>query len=76
MSQATIPQLIQTSIDLINKIPSNYTKISESGISKPVDIITLKNNGFDGFLIGETFMKTKDPGKNLSNFINEIENEN
>lgn len=67
---------IQTSIDLINKIPSNYTKISESGISKPVDIITLKNNGFDGFLIGETFMKTKDPGKNLSNFINEIENEN
>tara|TARA_B100001093_G_scaffold50590_1_gene43001 strand:- start:4700 stop:5491 length:792 start_codon:yes stop_codon:yes gene_type:complete len=67
---------IQTSIDLIKKIPSKYTKISESGIGKSIDLITLKNNGFDGFLIGETFMKTKDPGKTLHNFINEIENEN
>ena len=66
---------IETSISLSSKIPRNYVKISESGISNPNDIITLKNFGYDGFLIGENFMKTEDPGRALENFLNEIKND-
>ena len=35
----------------------------------------LKNHGFDGFLIGERFMKSQYPGKELSNFISKIKDE-
>ena len=66
---------IETSISLSSKIPSNYAKISESGISNSNDIITLKNFGYDGFLIGENFMKSVDPGRALANFLNEIKND-
>ena len=66
---------IETSVSLSSKIPSNYAKISESGISNSNDIITLKNFGFDGFLIGENFMKSVDPGRALANFLNEIKND-
>ena len=66
---------IETSISLSSKIPSNYVKISESGISNPNDIITLKNFGYDGFLIGENFMKTENPGRALENLLNEIKND-
>ena len=66
---------IKTSLDLIKEIPEQYTKISESGISKVSDIIELKNCGFDGFLIGESFMKTEDPGLSLSKFIRKVKDE-
>ena len=66
---------IKTSLDLIKEIPEQYTKISESGISKVSDIIELKNCGFNGFLIGESFMKTEDPGLSLSKFIRKVKDE-
>jgi indole-3-glycerol phosphate synthase len=44
-------------------------KISESGISSPDTLLQLREAGFDGFLIGETFMKTEAPGETLRNFI-------
>ena len=43
--------------------------VSESGISRPDTIRRLREAGFRGFLIGETFMKTGDPGKTLTDFI-------
>lgn len=43
--------------------------ISESGISQPDTIVRLRQAGFRGFLIGETFMKTADPGQALEQFI-------
>ena len=46
-------------------------KISESGIEKPIDIKNLINEGFDGFLIGERFMKSENPGISLKKFIEE-----
>ena len=46
--------------------------VSESGISKPETIRDLRAAGFRGFLIGETFMKTPDPGQALADFIKEI----
>jgi indole-3-glycerol phosphate synthase len=46
-------------------------KISESGIENPRDIKNLINEGFDGFLIGERFMKSENPGISLKEFIEE-----
>ena len=63
---------LQTSIDLVNHIPNDFVKISESGISQIDDIKLLKSHGFQGFLIGENFMKTNNPGKSLEQFIHEL----
>ena len=43
--------------------------ISESGISDPSSVNKLREAGFSGFLIGETFMKTEQPGETLKQFI-------
>ncbi len=63
---------IKNSIDLANKIPSSFLKISESGISKPNDIMLLKEYGYDGYLIGEEFMKNQDPVSACNDFIKKI----
>jgi len=63
---------IQTSFDLVNKIPDEFLKISESAISNPQTIKELKAVGFNGFLIGENFMKTDDPGASIREFVAEI----
>ena len=46
--------------------------VSESGISDPATVKALRAAGFNGFLIGENFMKTSDPGKALNGFISEL----
>lgn len=62
----------ETSKKLSEKIPADYIKVSESGISNPEDILDLKNYGYQGFLVGENFMKTDDPGKSAAEFIKKI----
>ncbi len=49
--------------------------VSESGISSPETIRQLRQAGFRGFLIGETFMKTPDPGATLREFILKVNGE-
>ncbi len=63
---------IQTSFDLVNKIPKEFLKISESAISDPKTIRALRTAGFDGFLIGENFMKTAHPGLAIKEFVSQI----
>ena len=63
---------LQTSIDLVKYIPNDFVKISESGIRHTDNIKLLKSHGFQGFLIGENFMKTNNPGESLLEFINEL----
>ena len=63
---------IQTSLNLINKIPSNKLAIAESGISDVNTIVTLRNAGFKGFLIGENFMKEADPSSAFADFVNQL----
>ena len=46
--------------------------VSESGISNPATVRALRDAGFRGFLIGENFMKTDDPGLALRDFISQI----
>lgn len=62
---------INNSIKISKHIPSEIVKISESGIENPIDIKNLINEGFDGFLIGERFMKSENPGASLKKFIEE-----
>lgn len=64
---------VQVSFDLAEKIPDEFVKISESGISSTQTIKNLQRVGYKGFLMGENFMKTKDPGKSLKLFIEELE---
>ena len=63
---------IKTSIDLIKHIPAEFLKISESGISNPDTIKKLKDYGYDGFLIGENFMKSKNPGEAFREFVERL----
>ncbi|MFT7406601.1 MAG: indole-3-glycerol phosphate synthase [Flavobacteriaceae bacterium] len=64
---------LNTSRDLITKIPSDFVKISESGLSEIAAIKDLQSYGFQGFLVGENFMKTNDPGAAALDFISKIE---
>jgi indole-3-glycerol phosphate synthase len=52
---------VNTSLALSEKIPNDFLKISESGISDPGTIFTLKEHGYEGFLVGEYFMQQTDP---------------
>lgn len=63
---------IDTSLGLINKIPTDKPAIAESGISNPETIVTLKQAGFKGFLIGETFMKEPDPAIAFAEFVQKL----
>lgn len=46
--------------------------VSESGISDPATVKALRSAGFRGFLVGENFMKTPDPGLALCDFITQL----
>ncbi len=58
--------------ELLKHIPGHYLKIAESGISHPEQAFKLLNNGFDGLLIGEAFMKHTKPDEACKNFIKEL----
>lgn len=64
---------LETSKTLSNLIPSEFVKVSESGISSVAAIKELQPFEYKGFLIGENFMKTENPGESAANFIKEIE---
>jgi indole-3-glycerol phosphate synthase len=63
---------LQHSIALSKQLPDKFVKISESGIDNVDTIKMLKREGFQGFLIGESFMKTENPGEACKMFIKEL----
>ena len=63
---------VATSFRLAERLPKEAVKVSESGISNPEMVRELRAAGFRGFLIGETFMKTPDPGVALNEFISRL----
>jgi len=69
---ATFEVDFENSIRLAQQLPQDVVKIAESGIGNANDIIQLKQQGFNGFLIGETFMKTAAPELTCKQFIKEI----
>ncbi|TBV27666.1 indole-3-glycerol phosphate synthase TrpC [Meridianimaribacter sp. CL38] len=64
---------LETSKTLSTKIPDEFVKVSESGLSNIQSIQTLKTYGYQGFLIGENFMKTNNPGVIAKEFIKTLE---
>jgi indole-3-glycerol phosphate synthase len=68
----TFETSIQVSFDLVDKIPSNFVKVSESGISMPQTVLDLRTAGYRGFLMGENFMKEANPAEALQNFIAQL----
>ncbi len=63
---------LDQSIRISKKIPDQFVKIAESGISSTEDLIKLKTAGFDGFLIGENFMKEVSPAEAFENFTKQM----
>jgi len=59
----------QISLALVERIPANVVRVTESGISTPDDITRLRHAGFDAFLIGESLMRQPDPGVALSELL-------
>ncbi len=64
---------LETSKVLSQLIPNDFLKVSESGISSLKAIKELQPYGYQGFLIGENFMKTDKPGESAAQFIKELE---
>jgi indole-3-glycerol phosphate synthase len=64
---------LDTSLELASLLPDSVVKVSESGISSAEAVLQLKRAGFEGFLIGETFMATPDPALACARFIRSIE---
>ncbi|AXG70102.1 indole-3-glycerol phosphate synthase [Kordia sp. SMS9] len=58
--------------ELSTHIPNDFVKVSESGISSVAAIKDLQPFGYQGFLIGENFMKTEHPGESALGFIREL----
>lgn len=64
---------VENSFRLAGLLPKDAVLVSESGISDPEVVKRLRAAGFKGFLIGETFMKTPQPGETLKNFLQAIQ---
>ena len=60
---------VENSFYMASRLPKDGCKVSESGISNPDTVRQLKLAGYSGFLIGENFMKTDQPGESLKQFL-------
>ena len=63
---------VENSFRLAELLPKDAVKVSESGISNPETVKSLRQAGFRGFLIGENFMKATDPGQALNDFLTQL----
>jgi len=61
---------------LYKYLPGGVMKISESGISSAAEILRLRKTGYDGYLVGETFMSTDNPALSLKKLIDELKESN
>lgn len=57
---------LQTTLDLLSRIPPETLVITESGILAPADVALMRDHGVHGFLVGEAFMRADDPGAKLA----------
>ena len=56
---------MNTTLDLLPRIPKDRIVVTESGIHTPEDVALLRTHGVNAFLVGEAFMKAADPGEKL-----------
>ena len=62
----TFETSLQTTLDLIQRIPGDRLVITESGISTPQHVALMRQFGVNGFLVGEAFMRSPDPGAEMA----------
>jgi indole-3-glycerol phosphate synthase len=67
----TLEVRLETSLELVPRIPSTVVRVAESGISTAKELADLRSAGFDAFLIGESLMRQIDPGAALRNLLAE-----
>jgi indole-3-glycerol phosphate synthase len=63
---------IDRSIDMLHALPAGKFRIAESGISTPEQVDLFREKGFDGFLIGENFMKETNPARAFQLFTEKL----
>lgn len=69
----TMEVRLETSLDLLPKMPAGVIKVAESGIKTGADMKRLRAAGYDAFLIGEHLMLSPEPGKALQGLLSEAE---
>jgi len=57
---------LQTTLDLLERMPADRLVVTESGIHTPADVARMREHGVHAFLVGEAFMKAPDPGAKLA----------
>jgi indole-3-glycerol phosphate synthase len=57
---------LETTLGLLGNIPADRVIVTESGIHAPADVARLRAQGVNVFLVGEAFMKAKEPGHKLA----------
>ena len=60
---------LETSFELVDRIPPGILRVAESGIAYPAQLAQLRHSGFDAFLIGESLMRSPDPGLALADLL-------
>jgi indole-3-glycerol phosphate synthase len=68
----TFETSLQTTLDLLPRVPSDRLLITESGILAPSDVTLMREHGVHGFLVGEAFMRQPDPGQALQSLFIEL----
>jgi indole-3-glycerol phosphate synthase len=56
---------LETTLDLLDRVPGDRLVITESGILAPADVARMRSRGVNAFLVGEAFMRAPDPGEAL-----------
>ena len=62
----TFETRLETTLDLLPKVPQGRTVVTESGIRAPEDVRRMRDGGVNAFLVGEAFMRAPDPGSELA----------
>ncbi|MCE5182086.1 MAG: indole-3-glycerol phosphate synthase TrpC [Betaproteobacteria bacterium] len=62
----TFETRLETTLDLLPRIPAERIVITESGIHKPEDVQLMCSHGVNAFLVGEAFMRVGEPGVELA----------
>jgi indole-3-glycerol phosphate synthase len=60
---------LETSLELVERVPTGVVRVAESGIFTPADLARLRSAGFDAFLIGESLMRKPDPGVAVADLL-------
>ena len=68
----TFETKLETTLELLARIPSHRMVVTESGILGPEDVARMRQNHVNAFLVGEAFMRAPDPGVELSRLFGEI----